>query len=150
MPVREAVEFSDLAESEVFAEFFGIVRELTGIQVGLTDPSGDQAKLLFPRSAMNPLSLAIQSDLQGRAACQETDRINLALAARGGTGIHYRCHAGLVDLAVPIFVEGRHVATMNCGQVLAEPPGKAGFARFRKRNRRFAIKPQALGQAYFR
>jgi AraC-like DNA-binding protein/ligand-binding sensor protein len=44
----------------------------------------------------------------------------------------YRCHAGLTDIAVPVIVDGRHIATLYSGQVLSAPPSKAGFHRVSK------------------
>jgi AraC-like DNA-binding protein/ligand-binding sensor protein len=41
----------------------------------------------------------------------------------------YRCHAGLTDIAVPVIADGRHIATLYSGQVLAEAPSPAGFER---------------------
>lgn len=46
-----------------------------------------------------------------------------------GRGQVYRCHAGLTDIAVPVIVDGHHIATLYSGQVLTEPPSKAGFKR---------------------
>jgi AraC-like DNA-binding protein len=39
----------------------------------------------------------------------------------------YRCHAGLVDIAVPVVCEGRHIATLITGQVLRSHADNAGF-----------------------
>jgi AraC-like DNA-binding protein/ligand-binding sensor protein len=41
----------------------------------------------------------------------------------------YRCHFGLVDIAVPVIVGGQHIATLFTGQVLREPPSQEGFQR---------------------
>lgn len=143
------VEFFDLAESQEFAEFFAIARELTGILVALVDPSGVRMKRLFPSAAENPLCRLIQSRAPGKAACNETDRINCERAARARHGIQYLCHAGLVDIAVPIFVDDRHAATINCGQVLPEPPSEEGFQRLCVRLHTLRLPAQQLRDTYF-
>ncbi len=35
-----------------------------------------------------------------------------------------RCHFGLIDIAVPVFSNGAHIATLFSGQVLNSPPTK--------------------------
>ncbi len=44
----------------------------------------------------------------------------------------YRCHAGLVDIGVPVISEGQHIATLLTGQVLNGPPTEEGFVQIRK------------------
>ena len=41
----------------------------------------------------------------------------------------YRCNFGLIDIAVPVMVNGQHIATLLTGQVLTAPPTPEGFAR---------------------
>lgn len=45
------------------------------------------------------------------------------------------CFAGMVDLAVPVVVSGRHVATLLGGQVFRKRPGPAQFERLRRQLR---------------
>lgn len=149
MNAHSTVSFNDLAESKEFAEFFAIVREFTGVLVALVDPAGGRSKQLFPQSALNPLCQLIQSRPAGLAACRETDRINCELAAKNKDGRHYLCHAGLIDMAVPIFVDGRHIATMNCGQILPAPPSEEGLLYLEARCQYLTIPTPLLRKAYF-
>jgi AraC-like DNA-binding protein len=144
-----SIDFEDLAESREFREFFEIVRDLTGAQAVLMDPAMTRSKWLFPRSAMNPLCLAVQSDPAGLAACRATDRLHGDRAAKLEKGVHYLCHAGLIDFCLPVFVDGRHIATIGCGQMLAERPGEAGFRRLLARVRSLKIDGKRLRRAYF-
>jgi AraC-like DNA-binding protein/ligand-binding sensor protein len=149
MTQAPVIEFADLAESREFREFFEIVRDLTGVQAVLTDQTMSRTKQLFPRSAMNPLCLAIQSDPAGHAACAATDRLHGARAAKLEKGVHYLCHAGLIDFCLPVFVDGKHIATVGCGQVLPEAPSEVGFRRFLARNRHLKAERGRLRRAYF-
>lgn len=45
----------------------------------------------------------------------------------------YTCHAGLVDIAVPVFCGDEHIATLLTGQVLREPPRPEKFVQIRRR-----------------
>jgi AraC-like DNA-binding protein/ligand-binding sensor protein len=41
----------------------------------------------------------------------------------------YRCNFGLIDIAVPVLVNGRHIATLLTGQVLTSRPTLEGFGQ---------------------
>jgi sensor histidine kinase YesM len=51
--------------------------------------------------------------------CNRSDAIGSIEGARRGSYCIYRCHAGLIDFAIPIMVDGEYIASMMCGQVLA-------------------------------
>ncbi len=147
--MENGIAFADLADSREFVEFVGIVRELSGLLVVLVDASGGQSKKLFPDDAFNPLCRLIQSRPAGLQACQDTDRMNCADAARQKQGLQYHCHAGLIDMAVPIYIERRHIATINSGQVLPEPPSEQGFQQLLLRLRSLEIPEVQLRSVYF-
>lgn len=144
------IGFNDLAESKEFRQFFDIIRELTGILVGLATPDGTQAKVLFREEHHSPLCRLIHGHPGGYKACQLTDQMHLQQAVRRKQAIHYLCHAGLVDFMVPIYVNGRHVATMNCGQVLPEPPSEKGFRQLRRKLKHLQFPPKVLRAAYYK
>ncbi len=54
--------------------------------------------------------------------CQESDTVLASQLKAGEKYNVYKCKNGLVDVAVPIFVEGEHVANFFTGQFLFEPP----------------------------
>jgi hypothetical protein len=57
-------------------------------------------------------------------------------------------HAGFLDMAVPVFVGGRHVATISCGQVLPEPPSAAAAKRLRQRLPWLPVSERTFQAAY--
>lgn len=48
-------------------------------------------------------------------------------AIRTGRPYIYRCHAGLIDFAAPIVVEGMHIGTILGGQILTKSPEESEF-----------------------
>lgn len=48
-------------------------------------------------------------------------------AARTGKPYIYKCHAGLIDFAAPIIVDGKQIATILGGQILTKKPEEDGF-----------------------
>lgn len=150
MESSNEITFKDLAESETFQSFFNIIRELTGVQVALVSPDGTQRKLLFPISEQNSLCLAVQSDPKGLAACVKTDEINCERAISQKQGHCYLCHAGLIDMAIPIFVNSKHIANMYCGQLLPTAPTEEGFKKFLSRMKHLKVSEKTFRQSYFK
>lgn len=58
----------------------------------------------------------VRSTDDGLRRCMKCDLDFSKAAGKQGKPMHYLCHAGLMDIAVPIIVEGELIATIFCGQ----------------------------------
>ena len=58
----------------------------------------------------------------GEKRCAESHRKGGEEATRIGKPVIYECHAGLIDFAAPIIIEGHQVGTVLGGQILAGIP----------------------------
>jgi ligand-binding sensor protein len=58
----------------------------------------------------------------GDKRCAQSHRKGGEEAARTGKPVIYECHAGLIDFAAPIIIEGHQIGTILGGQVLANIP----------------------------
>lgn len=65
----------------------------------------------------------------GDKRCAESHRKGGEEAARLGRPVVYECHAGLIDFAAPIIVDGHQIGTILGGQVLTELPDEAKYRR---------------------
>lgn len=73
-------------------------------------------------SNFSDLCMMIRSTDEGLRRCFESDqKIGRKSALSKKVCIHY-CHAGLIDLAAPIIVDGVHYGSVLCGQVLLSEP----------------------------
>ncbi|MBD7910688.1 PocR ligand-binding domain-containing protein [Clostridium cibarium] len=63
-----------------------------------------------------------QSTNIGKSRCAESHRKGGEEAARTGKPYIYTCHAGLIDFAAPIMVNGVQIGTILGGQVLTHAP----------------------------
>jgi transcriptional regulator of acetoin/glycerol metabolism/ligand-binding sensor protein len=72
-----------------------------------------------------------QSEL-GRERCNDCDLKAGRKSWKSGKPLVYKCHAGLVDMAAPIMVNGRQVGSVLGGQVLTSPPEEWIFKRYAK------------------
>lgn len=142
--------FEHLARSERFTEFAHLLKRLTGLSMALNSPDGCSSRMGVADDPGNPLCALIRTTAEGRRRCRECDLHHHRHAAAAGRAILYTCHAGFFDMAVPITVGGRHLATISSGQVLPERPAPAGFARLRQRLRRYRLAARDLAAAYRR
>jgi len=65
----------------------------------------------------------------GDKRCAESHRKGGEEAARTGKPVIYECHAGLIDFAAPIMLEGRLIGTILGGQVLTDVPNEAKYRK---------------------
>lgn len=83
-------------------------------------------------------------------SCAISDRAAMERVGETGKSEVYRCHAGLVDIAVPVMCEGRQIATLFSGQVLRERPQASGLVQIREEVRHLSyIDMKALEEAYY-
>jgi signal transduction histidine kinase/ligand-binding sensor protein len=60
--------------------------------------------------------LRVRSSEEGLRRCMNCDIENAELAKDAVKPMYYMCHAGLMDIAVPIIVDNELIATIFCGQ----------------------------------
>jgi len=150
MDDRPQTDFECLAGSAVFSAFGASLRRLTGLPLALNTPGVTMTREPPSGGQSNPLCALIRSTPAGDGRCRACDRRYQGAAAAQGRARLYTCHAGFLDMVVPLFVAGRHVATISCGQVLPEPPSPAAARRLRRRLAWLPVSRQAFLAAYRR
>lgn len=68
----------------------------------------------------------------GDKRCAESHRKGGEEAARTGRPVVYECHAGLIDFAAPIMIEGKLIGTILGGQVLTASPTEEKYQKIAK------------------
>jgi len=81
----------------------------------------DTGEYLFPKAKeqeyFQPFCRMLRSEEEGERLCRESNRNAALRAAQEGEPIAYPCHAGLIDVAIPILIDGELIATVFCGQI---------------------------------
>ncbi len=95
---------------------------------------GPCAHMLASANTPEPLFCNIVNDYSRHEAesCAVSDKAAELRVRRSGRAEVYRCHAGLIDIAVPVVCDGQYVATLFTGQVLTERPSNEGFVQIQK------------------
>jgi len=151
MATKEMLNFglNGLIESKEFIQFLNLVHSLTGIRIALMSSDGSSVKNFLSNNDYNPLCQLIQENPNGLAMCLKCDSDSSMRAAKRHHGMHYLCHAGLVDFIVPIYFASKHVASINCGQILNEPPSEKGFEKITHKVKSLGLDLRKLRKAYF-
>ena len=147
--IYQAIDFSRLSRAAAFRRFCRLLCDTTGFSLVFVAPGAVRRDLLYYQGSQAPLCELLRHDRGFLARCQQCDREHCAEAARRRRGYSYPCHAGLVDIVVPVYVGRRHVGTFMGGQLLPEPPTPAGFRKLAARLEGFACDRQRLRDAYF-
>ncbi|WHH57880.1 PocR ligand-binding domain-containing protein [Petroclostridium sp. X23] len=80
----------------------------------------------------------------GDKRCAESHRRGGEEAARTGKPYVYECHAGLIDFAAPIMLEGKQIGTILGGQVLTDSPE---FEKYEKIAKEIGVDSDAYMEA---
>lgn len=133
VPPSVAVSFESLSHTARFRHLCRLICETTGVGLVFVDPSATRRDLLDYRHDQAPLCMLLRRNPDFAARCADCDTRHLRSIGQGQPAQFYLCHAGLVDLVVPILVDGRHVGSFQGGQVLPSQPTEVRFRRFKSR-----------------
>lgn len=121
------VRLTDLIDVATLQEIQDGFANLTGMAALTTDADGNAVTegSNFTEFCM---SYTRQSRV-GASRCEECDRMGGEQTMRTGCAASYFCHAGLVDFAAPIMLEGQMIGSFIGGQVLTEEPDEDKFRK---------------------
>jgi len=147
-PLKKQTDFDNLVNSKEFTEFSQLLMKLVGLEMALNSPEGISRNKFLGGNRNNKVCLMLRKSSQGRQKCLECDSRHYRQAADSGKPLLYTCYAGFWDLAVPIYVQGRHIATISSGQVLPAPVSEAGFQTLRRKLAWYNVAEEKLRSAY--
>ena len=120
-----SIEIKDVIDIGMLQKFQDNFALGMGIASVTVDKNG--TPVTSPSSYTNFCTNFIQSTKKGENGCAESHRRFGQEAARTGRPYVYSCHAGLIDFAAPIMVEGILIGTILGGQILNSTPNEEEF-----------------------
>lgn len=125
MKNQEPLKITDIIDVELLQNFQDNFAKSMDIASIVVDISGNTVT----KTSMytNICKNIIHNSVLGDNKCAESHRQGGEIAAKTGKPYIYRCHAGLIDFAAPILVNGEHIGTILGGQVLTEKPSVLDF-----------------------
>jgi len=118
--------FADLLALPVVQYYEAAFRKATGVSLKVVPPVEPQQRLSFGPGE-NALCALLVRTPAGCDACLESQVRAQRGAARKGRPQQINCFAGLTDVAVPVVIGGKHVATLLSGQVFRREPTERDF-----------------------
>ncbi len=121
-----ALSFHEIAKLPVITHYEDAFRRATGVPLVVLPPQ-EQAKRFKLGSSENAFCTLASTTTVGCEECWQTQTKAQTSAAQltGAKQIH--CYAGLTDVAVPVILKGKHLATLMSGQVFRRAPTERDF-----------------------
>lgn len=131
----------DVIDRQTLQSLQDAFAKATGMAALATDDTGSVTQL------SNPTEFCMELTRKSPTGCDRCNRCDLqggSEASRTGRPATYFCHAGLVDFAAPIVINGRHIGSLIGGQVLTEEPNDE---KFRQIAREIGVDPERYVRA---
>ena len=120
------IAFDDLIRLPVIQYYETAFRKVTGMSLKVVPPAESSHRLSFGEFENAFCSLVTRTPA-GCDACLEAEKRAQRGAGKRLLPQQVSCFAGLTDVAVPVVVNGRHLATLMSGQVFRRPPTERDF-----------------------
>lgn len=111
------IHLSDIFHVDMLQELQDSFYRSIGVAMGVSDSQG---VAVTKHSGGSDFCNCIKGTTEGLKRCQTCDKFGAQRAIEQGKYITYTCHAGLVDFAAPISVEGSLLGCFLGGQVLLD------------------------------
>ena len=120
------IKLLDVIDRNMLQSLQDAFAKATGMAALATDEDGPVTEL------SNATDFCIKYTRNSPVGCERCNKCDLdggKEANRTGRPSVYYCHAGLVDFAAPIILNGKHIGSLIGGQVLTEAPDEEKFRR---------------------
>ncbi|GKU23475.1 PocR ligand-binding domain-containing protein [Clostridium folliculivorans] len=121
----EALEISDVIDLKLLQTFQD--NFATGMNIASVTVDRNGTPVTKPSSYTNFCINLTQSTGVGESRCAQSHKKGGEEAARTGRPYIYKCHAGLIDFAAPIMIDGHLIGTILGGQILTSSPEEKSF-----------------------
>jgi AraC-like DNA-binding protein/ligand-binding sensor protein len=142
------LSIDDLKDLRILEQLCEIYYQNTGMVVSIHHPGRNGRVDFYPQEQRSQFCRLVQSSVRGRELCLSCDREGLNTARRKSSYHIYRCHAGLVDVAIPLDYKGTEIGSIYTGQVLLEVPTKRRFRQVFRALEPLGLESPALEEAF--
>ena len=122
------LSFDVLAKLPILQRYEKAFRKATGVALKLLPPD-EKTRRTNLRQSENPFCAFVASTPAGCEACLKTQNRIAHSSASALAARQTYCFAGLTDIAIPVMVGERHVATLLSGQIFRKEPTRRDFEK---------------------
>ncbi len=117
---NSAEGFSDILNLANLSQFQNLFYRFTGLPVSICNFDLETITF-YPKTQRSSFCKAVQSSKQGIKRCRASDLSAIEKALKKKRPYIYRCHAGLVNVTIPIIIDDSYMGSIISGQVLTTP-----------------------------
>ena len=143
--------YSALARSDLFCNVRKAFCQATGLSLKLIRAGDSPSRFASPRRPKDFCALTgTNSGVCG--ACRQVQRELQCLLSRKLAPQQVNCFAGLTEVAVPVIVGGKHIATLIGGRAFQRKPSRLQFQRLNRQLRHWGLggNLRLVERAYFK
>ena len=119
------ISLADIVKLPAFEEAGSLFHKATGMAISF---EGDKSEAIFyPAREKCDFCQLIQSTEKGRERCKASDKRAAGIALKEHKALYYPCHAGLIDVVVPVVVGTHKIGCFYSGQSMLTPPTPEAF-----------------------
>lgn len=145
---QKRVDLKQILGEEVINELRHIFHEATGMAITFTPLSRGGKVDFYPKEERSSFCKLICSTLYGRKRCLRCDKDAIKKAFQMKAPYIYTCHAGLIDIVVPLILRGKLVGSLLSGQLLTQKPKLTDFNRVWEKAKALGINKNSLRKSY--
>ncbi|MDW7673247.1 MAG: PocR ligand-binding domain-containing protein [Bacillota bacterium] len=143
----EANSLEQLVDREVLDKILKTFTICTGLRAILVDVAGKPVLSYGDFAGESKFCEIICKHAKGLEKCQGSYARAGHHAAKFGKPYIFRCHSGLVAFAAPIVIDGKHLGSIICGQVLMWEPEDFFWTEIQEMNKGIGIDIDSIIQA---
>jgi AraC-like DNA-binding protein/ligand-binding sensor protein len=128
-----------LQELEIINEIKEIFYANTGLAISIHYIANQDYYDFYPKKERNEFCRLIQSTAKGLSMCRKSDLKGVADARKQNGYAIYKCHAGLIDVVIPLVYRGDEIGAIYTGQVVFGYPGDEDFPRLQNLSNQLGI-----------
>lgn len=140
--------YNDLLNLKEFELCYESFSKFTDLPLAIVNPEKISQGKLYSKE-FNPLCKLIAEVPGCRQNCLKLDSEQIQKAVSHERGLSYKCHFAMIDITIPIFVDGNHIATIICGQVFSEAHNETSFNALWKKLKQFGFSKEQIRKAYY-
>jgi len=140
--------FARLGEEKLLWEYRDVLLRLLGVVLDFRNVEGESLRLASLKH-FNPYCVLIRNTAVGLEACQKCAADHVALAVEKRECHFYCCHAGLMELTLPLYDNyGDFIGCMNSGQFLVKGEREFNDEELREVAQRCGLDPVRIIALY--
>lgn len=137
----------DIAGKKLLQEYHSVLFKLSGIITDFVTETGCVHNLC-PQDHFNPICNLIRKTESGSKLCAVCDK-TMEKCKATGESIVYECHAGFIDIIVPLFVNKKFIGCLTAGQILNKKTTETSFNEFLEKTPYLKVERKRMRELYF-